>query len=299
MRGFKQQQGVALITALLVMAICAAFATFLLVAQRLLLNQAVLVKGNDAMLLAMEGVQDWAIDSLSKTQNLHKVHDMAKDLYGVKVTGMISALGGRFNLNSLQQTKNIPHFVSLLKLVAPDFPEAKAKAVALALSSWQQPKDPNNNYYLDLPMPYRAANQPLADISELRLVKGVTAELYQQLAGGKQTYITALPSTEDKVDVNWATVPVLASIGMSQGQAEALVQCRGNQFFVRQDDFTHSCGTNLQAFANLLTVNSDYYMVTAKAKRGDQRRVMHTLLKLQVINRHPKITVVWQEIDSD
>ena len=55
-------------------------------------------------------------------------------------------------------------------------------------------------YYTSLDKPYRPANQLFASVSELRLVKGMTEELYLHLL----PLVSALPETDTQINVNTA-----------------------------------------------------------------------------------------------
>jgi general secretion pathway protein K len=56
--------------------------------------------------------------------------------------------------------------------------------------------------------PYRAANQLLKSPDELLAIKGVTPAIYEAL----RPYVTALPTTSAKINLNTAPLPVLESI---------------------------------------------------------------------------------------
>lgn len=99
------------------------------------------------------------------------------------------------------------------------------------------PNGAEDDYYTRLPTPYRAANRPLADVSELRLIKGVTPEIYAKLA----PYVVAWPKILP-INVNTAPVEVLMSIspGLDRTAAEAIVHQRDAQPFASLQSFTAS-----------------------------------------------------------
>lgn len=292
MRIINHQSGVALLSALLIMVFCALLATFFLLNSRLLLEQANLVKGNDVLQTALQGVQDWAMETVSANPNLHKITDLQRDLNGVKIHGTIVALGGRFNLNSLQQTANIPRFVTLLQTVDHTLSTQAATNLALSLSQWQHYKTSDENYYLTRYPAYRSSHQRLISVSELRLVRGINAKLYRELL----PYITALPTSYYQVNVNYASAPVFMTLAnLSLSQAQYLVQCRARRYFQSVEDFMLQCGLNLKTEQDQLTVENPYYLVVASAEHGEQNEVMRTLLKLQ----KNEVTVVWQALGDE
>ena len=99
------------------------------------------------------------------------------------------------------------------------------------------PGGAEDDYYMGLERPYRAANQSFADISELRLVRGITAEIYTQLA----PFVTALPRPVD-INVNLAPLEVLMAIGpgIDRGTAEVLDAARVVQPFQSVAEFMAS-----------------------------------------------------------
>ncbi len=60
--------------------------------------------------------------------------------------------------------------------------------------------------YLARSVPFYAANQPLADISEMRVVQGMDAGLYQKL----KPLVCALPMTRQQININ--TLDVTQSV---------------------------------------------------------------------------------------
>lgn len=128
-------------------------------------------------------------------------------------------LNGCFNLNNLAQDGDgnwKKMFGRLLNArgVDPD--------IANAVQQWLgggSGADVVDGYYLAQPVPYRSAQRMFAHVSELRLVRGVTSEVYATLA----PYVCALPAGT-LINVNTASVPVLQTLGdgITQAQAESL-----------------------------------------------------------------------------
>src|SRR5690606_9440832 len=85
------------------------------------------------------------------------------------------------------------------------------------------PEGAEDDHYLRLEPPYRAANAPLTHVSELRLVAGYEAEVVARL----RPYVTALPQAT-ALNVNTAPALLLATLveGMGLVEAEGLVQTR-------------------------------------------------------------------------
>lgn len=101
--------------------------------------------------------------------------------------------------------------------------------LAATLVDWIDPDDEistggaENLHYLGLDPPYRAANQKLSDLSELKRVKGFTEEVIQKLA----PYVTVLPTSGTRINVNTASAQVLQYVlGISAGAARQIVETR-------------------------------------------------------------------------
>ena len=102
MNNRQQQFGSALISALFITALTAIIATALIVRQRLLIHQALLVTNTDQMMLLLQGSQYWAQEIIVKKTDLQKTKSLNKKINGTQVKGMIFAEQGLFNINCLQ-----------------------------------------------------------------------------------------------------------------------------------------------------------------------------------------------------
>jgi len=97
-------------------------------------------------------------------------------------------------------------FQRLLEILAID------RAVADAVVDWlDNDEDPRvggaeSSYYLGLPNPYRAKNDLFDTVGELRLVRGVTDEIYEKL----RPFVTV--SSSGMVNINTAPKEVLMSL---------------------------------------------------------------------------------------
>ncbi|MDA0790178.1 MAG: type II secretion system minor pseudopilin GspK [Proteobacteria bacterium] len=93
--------------------------------------------------------------------------------------------------------------------------------------------------YLGLDRPYRAANQPMTEISELRLIVDMNAEGFAAL----EPYLCALPTAGAPINVNTADAAVLQSLapGLTPGLVDQLIGVRdGNGGFETVTEFLQS-----------------------------------------------------------
>ncbi|MFW5970302.1 MAG: type II secretion system minor pseudopilin GspK, partial [Halofilum sp. (in: g-proteobacteria)] len=132
---------------------------------------------------------------------------------GGQVTGRIIDAQGRFNVNSLIAGERVDatalaRFERLLQVLGLEREIAQAVIDWLdANSETTYPAGAEDDFYATLEDPYRAANQPAAAASELRLVRGIDAEAWQVLA----PHVSALPGATD-INVNTATPTVLRAV---------------------------------------------------------------------------------------
>lgn len=218
----SRQRGLALITAMLVVAIAATTAAYLSLDQQVWSRQAQNLTDRAQAEVVRAGALEWAITILAKDakdnpQSDDLTEDWAKALpplvvEGGQVAGRIADAQGKFNLNNLVRGGNpsppdIGTFRHLLQSldINPDLTDAVIDwidADANARAAGAEDID-----YLQLPTPYRAANQPLQSVEELRLVRGFTREMVDKL----QPFVTALPSPTT-VNVNTASREVLGAV---------------------------------------------------------------------------------------
>jgi general secretion pathway protein K len=84
----------------------------------------------------------------------------------------------------------------------------------------------SDDYYLRLPVPYRARNGRLQDVAELRQIRGITPALYE--GTGEQPGLAALTTVHGRtaVNINTAPPPVLAALGLPDAGISGIVQSR-------------------------------------------------------------------------
>lgn len=219
----RRHRGVAIVTAMLIVAIAASAAAFMLAQQSAMLNQATLIAVRaQADLHARTGL-DWARGVLTQDRQATGEVDglnegwaqpiAALPVERALVGGNLSDEQAKFNLNNLLNTgaKSEPDIAILRRLLEalelnPDLDQA--------VLDWIDP-DSNlsgtagaeDNHYLALARPHRAANQLLAQVDELYRVKGFDARTVAKL----RPFVTALP-VRTAVNVNTAPLEVLQAI---------------------------------------------------------------------------------------
>lgn len=343
-----RQQGVALITVLLVVAIVTVVCAGLIARQQLAIRaSANQIQARQALQYALGGealaqgilVRDLKAPGSAPGQGVdHLQEAWARPLPTFpieqgEITVRIEDLSGRFNLNSLVQTRQgaqqgegadpqgaadgmvntqaLLQFRRLLVNLGIEQP-----AYANRLVDWldsrperYQDSGAEDNEYLLAEPPYRASNQRIEDVSELRLLLGMTDEDYRRLL----PYVSALPS-DAALNVNTASAMVLASLrdNLTPGAAQALVQGRPAEGYRELEAFTQKlnalapqgAGTGQEALVDpnntegldpgnpqgaaqgqeRLALNSQYFQVVAEVRVADRRQVMVSTLQREAAN---------------
>lgn len=278
-----RQRGVALITALLVVALATVAAVAMASRQQLDVRRTANLLDGDQAYAYAQAVEGWARMILNRddTKEVDALDDAwAQRLPPISVTGgqidgFISDLQGRFNLNNIVTADgeisevDLQYFLRLLRALQVD------EGLVLAVVDWVDqdfetrfPDGAEDDYYLGTDLPYRAANQPFQSISELRLVKGVDADVWNALA----PYVSALPE-RTLLNINTAAAPLLQALheDLSPQIAEQLVETRGEAGY---DDFNTFLQQDVFAGKELavnIGVASQYFLVRAEVTIGTAR----------------------------
>ncbi len=107
-------------------------------------------------------------------------------------------------------------FRRLLEILEID--PSLADAVVDWLDNDEEPRvgGAESAFYLSRKFPYKAKNDLFDTVEELRLVRGVTPEVFERI----RPFIT-IYSSEGKVNINTAPVPVLMALSAGQGEGDA------------------------------------------------------------------------------
>jgi general secretion pathway protein K len=287
----RSQRGIAVITAILIVAIGTMIAVNLVWQGKLDQRRAEAALAADQGLLYVQGAEAWAADILR--QDLvdspdadHLGEEWAIELPplpvdGGAIQGRLEDLQGRFNLNNLiardgkENRLALKEFERLLALV--DVDPAFAGAVVDWLDADTDLRFPTGGedvVYVSSDPPYRTANSMITSVSELLAISGMDRESYARLA----PYVTALPQGT-KLNVNTASDVLLASLSdtIDIGTAASLVEQRAGAEFLDIDD----------TFAGLVepdvleTIDgvSEHFLLTATVTLGTNQLTMRSVLQ--------------------
>lgn len=287
-----RQQGVALITAILIVAIATIAATAMVSSGNIAIHRSATLQDSEKGWWYAEGVEQWVMTILERDREANEVDSLDEpwaqpvDYLPVDegvLRGRVVDLQGRFNVNNLGTSDTAAferyrnHFERLFRFVeAGD--NFQARAIAAGIRDWIDPdQDPTgfdgaeDNEYLGLEQPYRAANQPMASVSELLLVKGVTPAIYRALS----PYVAALPIINSAINVNTAPEPVLLTLAEDAGpELQGFLEAREEQ--PAQD--LASVQTLFPATSPPIDIQSRYFRLESEALIGSSRVGLYSLI---------------------
>jgi general secretion pathway protein K len=193
----------------------------------------------------------------------------------------IEDLSGRFNLNSLaaggeaadQALLRLRRLLQILQL---------SPAYADRLKDWidgdQEPSGmagAEDDQYLLLKPAYRTGVGRIAEVSELRLLLGMSEADYRRLA----PFVSALPS-QVELNINTASAQVLACLGegIPEAALKSAIEGRGRTGYRDPGAFAQQLGA-YQVSPQGLATNSQYFRVTTEVLLGDRRQVLASYLQ--------------------
>lgn len=300
----RTQRGMAVITAILVVALVASAASFMAWQQQLWVRQVENLNEQAQSRVVVLAALQWARSILAQDARDNTVDHLDESwaqalaplpVEGGELTGGLVDQQGLFNLNSLVRegktsASDLAVFRKLLELLQLP-PE-----LAAAVTDWidpdievSYPGGAEDSDYLGLEPPYRTANRALTTVDGLARVKGFEPEVVERL----RPFVTVLPQPTP-VNVNTAPAEVLAAsiAELPLDQAQALVRSRSAQHFKDMTDFRARLPKDLKQVNDaLLSVSSRYFLVSGHARFGRAKVGVKALLEREA-TAWPKL--VWQ-----
>lgn len=348
----RAQHGLAIVTVLLVIALLVTLLGFLVEDQHLLIRRLTNETVAEQGFQYAAGVEEWAIRVLqndadraidfdrddwaefgqpieadddeqelgsSLNQNENEVKRATIDFGLESITYEIQDLQGRFNLNNLSVSppalegqKTI--FLNLLQNLGIEDTQLR-EALLGALIDWLDENDLISANGVESPdyqsgsTSYFAADQKLSTLGELKYVRGFNTETIDLLA----PYVTVLPTSNAKININTTTTEVLAALSNSRATLDTnSVQ----SFLARRLDENFSGFTPDQVidaqtaiigsvpvnggFVNdMLQTSSQYFQINTRVELGDSMYCSYTIVfrpipgpesasdgRIKLLNRH-------------
>jgi general secretion pathway protein K len=306
MSALQRQRGAAIIVAMLIMALASAAAIAALQQQDLALRQLTTARDYEQASWVLKGGAQWARSILYQDGRISAVDHGGElwasglprtDIEQGTVSGEIMDQQGLFNVNNLAleeraSARDIEMFRRLLEAIGLN------ADLAQAIADWIDADDEalpaagaEDDYYLRLPSPYRAANQPVVELSELLRVRGMDEASLARLRG----FATALPR-RTPVNVNLAPPELLLVMvpGLTPEEARALASTRVQAPFRSLEEFEKRLPRRgMKWIEGTLSVGSSYFAVRGRATVGKADVRMEALLQRE---RAAMPVVLWQRM---
>jgi general secretion pathway protein K len=300
----RTQSGIALVTAVMIVAIAAAIAVQIAFAQQIWMRQIENTFDRGATDWLRRGALHWAStaiadDTLKGNTVDHLGEIWAMGLPTLPVEGgairvSVEDAQGRFNLNNVVRNNvGYPADIAVLQRLLQEL--KLDPSIAHALVDWV---DPDSNAspggaedidYLNSDPPYRAADRPLSSVEELRLVRGFDAKTVATLA----PYVTVLPIATAAVNVNTASPVLLSALvpGLAFADAQRIVDERLLKPFDNVGDFSGRLPRGVLLPSGCCGVRSDYFLVTLETSIGRHERRTEALLQRGASGRSAEL--IW------
>lgn len=303
----KRQQGMAVIMALLIVALATTAAGMVLWQQGLWWHQL----ENDRSRAQLRQVADaglgWAMEILRfnngpagngvvALSQLWAQPLPQTEAQGVKVSGQLVDLQGRFNINSL--VANGQTNVRQLKLykrllLTLGLPTTLSEPLLKQLRGGKDEDMPGQGGQDEAAPAAAGANYPLARVEMLRWLPGYTPAVMAKLA----PHVAALPPTATQINVNTATDQMLKALlpGIGEGNLLVLINQRKTNYFKDAADFRARLpAPGIVADADIGAA-SNYFLLESRASYGRARLEMRAMIysNLNVVK------MLWRQDGND
>ena len=287
----NKQDGVALITVMLIVALATVLAVSMSSRQQIDIHRSSNVLNLDQAYQYISGSESWAKQILKRDLIKNKTDSWQDDwaavippltIEGGTMSGQLEDLQARFNINNLildgkVQKIETERFKKLLRNLQLN------ENLVNVITDWIDGNEnvgfsgAEDNEYLALTPAYRAANQAITDISELLLVQDFNAEIVEIL----RPFVCVLKSNT-KINVNTATAEVLSSLAddLLLADARMVVAERDKKSYEKLDDFLLlPLIKNTKIKKEGLSVKSDYFQLTSNSQVGKIKLTYVTVLQ--------------------
>src|SRR5688572_7944931 len=300
---YKHQRGVALVTAVLIVALATMLAVEVgfkgYLDQRRTANAFAVDQSFEVAL----GGEAWASDALrrDKMQSAEKddfteewavpIPPIPLEDIGGEFEGQLEDMQGRFNLNNLVkydgsgQSTVDPEAVKRLERLL-EFLELEPKWAGF-MADWidsntnpEFPHGAEDTIYTGLSPPYRTANMPITRTSEILALPEFGLERYKRLA----PFITALPAG---TPINLCTASAELLDSLVEGRREftaardSMKQTRQQRCFPNKEEFVQALSVDQRTQldeAKVIEETSDYFLATIWVTLGTHRFTLYSLL---------------------
>jgi general secretion pathway protein K len=296
----NRQRGVALITAVLVVALAAILAVNVGFKGYMDQRRSATAFALDQSFEVALGGEAWASDSLRRDkQQSSRTDDFTEEwatpippipIEGGEFQGQVEDMQGRFNLNNLVKLDGDRHVVDKAELERftrllenLEIEEKWAGIIADWIDSDGDagfPSGAEDPIYTSLTPPYRTANTPITRASELLAISEFGLDRYRKL----EPFVTALPlGPKTKINLCTASAELLDALVEGQSEymhaRENLVETRKNRCFPDKQAFeSRLSGPQKQQIQEVIGETSSYFRSTIWVTIGTTEFTLYSLL---------------------
>ena len=221
--------------------------------------------------------------------NINSLNADAGSAVGTEAEAAAAAAAAPVPRNLAQQ-----RFIRLLQaLEEPQLSEAEAIAVTEAILDWVDVNGmetgfggAEQSFYARLPLPYRPADAPMRDISELLLVSGVSPQLYQAI----RDVVTIWPLEGGSINVASADRLVIQALYdsaennglMAAEKADAIVQAIREEEVTTMTDFLSRPEWGAVALKpQQLVASSELFVIESQTQVGRIRQALDSVIRIK------------------
>ena len=306
----RQQSGVALITAMLVVALATVLATSLVSQVFMDTRRTQNIINNDQAYLYAVSAEKIAGNLLIEDQQKSR-HDSVDEIWaaqappfpvdGGQVSVSIEDLQGRFNLNNLSKTLNSAAYKADLQrfkrlLTSLEIPTGLGDAVVDWLDADMEttiPMGAEDDFYISLIPPYRAANTQMNSVSELRLIKGFNEKVSEKETAYERIsqFVCTLPVVT-RININTAPKEMLisASKDITAADTDSIIKYRGLSImepgtpFTSLNDFKKYMQDTLKKknfSTDGMSIDTNYFLLQTYAQIGRGHSRLYSIINRQ------------------
>lgn len=299
MKSYSKQSGAALILALMVVALVAMLAITLgndfMVATKRVQHQVYSQQAYTYLLGADGFARKWLLDDIKEENNSDSEFDVWNAALDIPtdqglLSGQLSDLQGRFNLNNLvglpvasagKYSPDQQAFMRLLQTLdlESELDVSAAEELSNALLDWldkddneRSPGGAESAYYNDTKPYSRVAGIAMVRVSELRMVKGFSAEIVKALS----PHVTVWPREGGSININTATLNVLRSLNtdndlqpLNISDAQYIIEQRESEEGL-ENDSVFKQGSLKEINTDRVRYTSDYFLLSTETLFLDQ-----------------------------
>lgn len=180
-----------------------------------------------------------------------------------------SATSAKKSKADTSQSKQEQLFSDLLSVLGVRLSRQQQQELIAAIKDWVNPRTNQARFdqiYAQRNPAYQSPHHSMASISELRMVAGITPQIYNQLL----PFMVALP---EKTTIKAEHAP------------PAIVRALG----------TSSKGTTT---STKIRKSSKYFLLRADVILRGQHLILYSLLKRSTDSKNPRVTILWQSFGS-